>query len=72
VPEDLLLQALTHGSAASRALTATASRGSVAAFSAAVAEFLGKDVAVVRATAAERGASLGALDAAIGALGMSE
>lgn len=72
VPEDLLLQALTHGSAASRALTAAAGRGSVAAFSDAVAEFLGKDVAVVRATAAERGASLGALEAAIGALGVSE
>jgi 3-hydroxyisobutyrate dehydrogenase-like beta-hydroxyacid dehydrogenase len=68
VAEDLLLTALTHGSAASRALAAAAGRGSVGAFSAAVHEFLGKDIAVVRAAAAERGADLGVLDAAIRAL----
>jgi 3-hydroxyisobutyrate dehydrogenase-like beta-hydroxyacid dehydrogenase len=65
VAEDLLLTALTHGSAASRALSAAAGRGSVTAFGEAVREFLGKDVAVVRAIAAEQGAELGALDTAI-------
>jgi 3-hydroxyisobutyrate dehydrogenase-like beta-hydroxyacid dehydrogenase len=65
VAEDQLLNALTHGSAASRALVGAAGQGSVGAFAAAVAEFLGKDVAVVRATAAELGAGLGVLDAPI-------
>jgi len=65
VAEDVLLGALPHGSAASRALAAAAGRGSVAAFAAAVREFLGKDVAVVRAAAAERGTGLGALEEAI-------
>jgi 3-hydroxyisobutyrate dehydrogenase-like beta-hydroxyacid dehydrogenase len=65
VPEDVLLTALPHGSAASRALTAAASRGSVTRFAAAVREFLGKDVAVVREVAAELGAPLGVLDDAI-------
>jgi 3-hydroxyisobutyrate dehydrogenase-like beta-hydroxyacid dehydrogenase len=68
IAEDLLLNALTHGSAASRALAAAAGRGSVGAFSAAVREFLGKDIAAVRAAAAERGADLGVLETAIRAL----
>jgi 3-hydroxyisobutyrate dehydrogenase-like beta-hydroxyacid dehydrogenase len=65
VAQDVLLTALTHGSAASRALTAAQSRGSVTKFAAAVREFLGKDVAVVREVAAELGAPLGVLDDAI-------
>jgi 2-hydroxy-3-oxopropionate reductase len=65
VPEVLLLRAISHGSAASRALAATAGRGSVSAFSESVREFLSKDIAVVRAAAAEQGADLGVLDAAI-------
>jgi 3-hydroxyisobutyrate dehydrogenase-like beta-hydroxyacid dehydrogenase len=65
VEEGPLLNALTHGSGASRALSAAAHRGSVSAFAAAVAEFLVKDVAVVRATAAELGADLGVLDAPV-------
>lgn len=67
VDESVLLAALPHGSAASRALTAVASRGSVAAFATSVADFLGKDVEVARNTAAELGAGLGPLDAAISA-----
>jgi 3-hydroxyisobutyrate dehydrogenase-like beta-hydroxyacid dehydrogenase len=65
VQEDQLLNALTHGSGASRALSAAAPRGSVDSFAGAVEEFLVKDVAVVRATAAELGADLGVLDAPI-------
>lgn len=65
VAEDMLLRALPHGSAASTALAAAARRGSVTEFSAAVREFLGKDVAAVREAAAERGSGLGVLDAAI-------
>jgi 3-hydroxyisobutyrate dehydrogenase-like beta-hydroxyacid dehydrogenase len=50
------------------ALSAAARRGSAAGFAEAVREFLGKDVAVVRGVAADLGASLGVLDAAIGEL----
>lgn len=56
-----LLDALTHGSASSRALAGAVRRGSVAEFARATAEFLGKDLDVVRAVAAELGADLGAL-----------
>jgi 3-hydroxyisobutyrate dehydrogenase-like beta-hydroxyacid dehydrogenase len=49
-----------------------AGRGSVAAFADAVREFLVKDVAVVRGVAAEVGASLGVLDAAIDTLPFKE
>jgi 3-hydroxyisobutyrate dehydrogenase-like beta-hydroxyacid dehydrogenase len=68
VAEEVLLDALPHGSAASRALTGVASRRSVAAFTEAVADFLGKDVAVARKVAAELGGDLGVLDAAITSL----
>jgi len=68
VEESVLLSALPHGSSASFALSAVARRGSVTAFAEAVREFLGKDVAVVRDVAADLGASLGVLDAAIGEL----
>jgi len=71
VPEPVLLDALPHGSAASRALTAVASRGSVTAFAASVGDFLAKDMEVARDTAAALGASLGPLDQAI-ALGRAE
>lgn len=64
IAEPALLQALEHGSGASRALAGIASRGSVAGFATSVAEFLGKDLTVVRETAADLGADLGALDAA--------
>jgi len=63
-----LLNALPHGSAASRALDSAARAGSVACFAAAVEEFLSKDIAVVRATAASLGADLGVLDDAIRAV----
>ena len=59
--EGSLLRALTHGSGSSRALDGIAARGSVAGFAAAVAEFLGKDLAVVREVALDLGADLGAL-----------
>lgn len=68
VAEDVLLDALPHGSAASRALTGVAARGSVAAFAEAVHDFLGKDVATVRKVAAELGADLGVIETAIDSL----
>jgi 3-hydroxyisobutyrate dehydrogenase-like beta-hydroxyacid dehydrogenase len=61
VDEAVLLGALSHGSAASRALAGAVPRGSVGMFIAAVSDFLGKDVAVVRTVAAELGADLGAV-----------
>ncbi|MBF6170155.1 NAD(P)-dependent oxidoreductase [Nocardia blacklockiae] len=63
--ESALLAALTHASAAGRALTGIAARGTVAAFRAAVGEFLRKDVTVARALAAELGGDLGLLNTAI-------
>jgi 3-hydroxyisobutyrate dehydrogenase-like beta-hydroxyacid dehydrogenase len=67
VPEPVLLDALPHGSAASRALTAVAARGSVAAFTESVADFLTKDIEIARKTAATLGTTLGPLDQAIAA-----
>lgn len=61
VDERLLLDALTHGSASSRALAGVVRRGSVAEFARSTAEFLGKDLDVVRAVAQELGADLGVL-----------
>jgi 3-hydroxyisobutyrate dehydrogenase-like beta-hydroxyacid dehydrogenase len=68
VGEEGLLAALPNGSAASRGLSIVAGRGSVATAARGLAEFLGKDIKVVREVAAELGASLGVLDDAIGAL----
>lgn len=62
VPESALLGALPHGSAASRVLDIVAARGSVAAFIDTAGEFVGKDIAVVRAVAADLGGRLGVLD----------
>ena len=70
--EAALLGALPHGSAASRALAGAVGRGSVAAFTEAVRDFLAKDVDVARKLAAELGGDLGALDAAISALNLIE
>jgi 3-hydroxyisobutyrate dehydrogenase-like beta-hydroxyacid dehydrogenase len=67
VAEPALLAALPHGSAASRALAGVASRGSVAAFADAVADFLGKDVDNVRKAAADLGGDLGAIEPAVDA-----
>jgi len=61
VDEAVLLGALPHGSAASRALAGAVARGSVAMFTEDVADFLSKDVDVVRKVAAELGADLGSL-----------
>ncbi|QIX52654.1 NAD(P)-dependent oxidoreductase [Rhodococcus sp. DMU1] len=61
VDESALLEALPHGSSASRVMGNIAARGSVAAFTSAVGEFLDKDVAVVRSVAAELGGELGVL-----------
>jgi 3-hydroxyisobutyrate dehydrogenase-like beta-hydroxyacid dehydrogenase len=72
VPEAGLLTALQHGSSANLAVRGAAARGSVAQFTAAVRDFIGKDVAVVRDVAAGLGASLGRIDAAIGALDPSD
>jgi 3-hydroxyisobutyrate dehydrogenase len=55
IDESALLNALTHGSSQSRVLNMIAAAGSANAFIAAVGEFIGKDVAVVRRTVAELG-----------------
>jgi 3-hydroxyisobutyrate dehydrogenase-like beta-hydroxyacid dehydrogenase len=68
VDESALLHALTHGSAASRALTGAAARGSVAAFARATGPFLDKDIRTFRAAAEELGGDLGVLDDALHAL----
>ena len=60
--EQALLTALPQGSAASAAMTNIARAGSTGAFIAAVGEFIGKDVAVVRGAAAELGTDLGRLE----------
>jgi 2-hydroxy-3-oxopropionate reductase len=62
VPESTLLNALPHGSAASRVLDIVARGGSVASFIDTAGEFVGKDVGVVRGIAAEQGSDLGVLD----------
>ncbi|OLP02358.1 6-phosphogluconate dehydrogenase [Mycolicibacterium porcinum] len=62
IDEATLLTALTHGSAASRALGGIAATGSAEAFIARVGEFIGKDVAVVRTTASELDSDLGRLE----------
>lgn len=63
--ETTLLNALPHGSAASRAATFAAAKGSVAAVAEAIRAFVGKDVDVVRKVAAGLGGDLGALGPAI-------
>ncbi|MCW1822859.1 6-phosphogluconate dehydrogenase [Mycolicibacterium conceptionense] len=62
IDEATLLTALTHGSAASRALGGIAATGSADAFIERVGEFIGKDVAVVRGTASELNSDLGRLE----------
>ena len=65
--ERRLLDAIGHGSAASRVASIVGAGGSVEVFIDRVGEFVGKDVAVVRKTAAELGSDLGLLDEAINA-----
>jgi 3-hydroxyisobutyrate dehydrogenase-like beta-hydroxyacid dehydrogenase len=67
ISEPTLLEALTHGSASSRALGNIARAGSTTAFVDAVGAFIGKDVAVVRKTVTELGGDLGALDEMVNA-----
>ncbi|BBY59950.1 6-phosphogluconate dehydrogenase [Mycolicibacterium sarraceniae] len=67
VDETTLLAALPHGSGTSRALSSIARVGSAAGFIGAVGEFIGKDVAVVRATVADLGSDLGLLDEVVNA-----
>ena len=62
IVESTLLEALTHGSASSSALAKIAAAGSAATFIAAVGDFIGKDVAVVRDTFAELDSDMGRLD----------
>ena len=66
VDESTLLSALPHASSNSRALAGVSARGSVAAFSDAVGEFVSKDVSVVREVARELGGQLGVIDEVIG------
>jgi 3-hydroxyisobutyrate dehydrogenase-like beta-hydroxyacid dehydrogenase len=61
ITEPALLEALTHGSAGSRALGNITKAGSTAAFIDSVGDFIGKDVAVARNILAELGGDLGAL-----------
>lgn len=65
VDEANVLAAITRASGSSRVAELVAARGSVQTFVADVNEFIGKDVAVVRKTAAELGADLGVLDEVI-------
>jgi 3-hydroxyisobutyrate dehydrogenase-like beta-hydroxyacid dehydrogenase len=67
IEESRLLDAIGHGSAASRVASIVGARGSVDAFIDMVGEFVGKDVAVVRKIAAELGSDLGVLDDVINA-----
>ena len=67
IDEQRLLDAIGHGSAASRVASIVGARGSVDAFIDMVGEFVGKDVAVARKTAAELGSDLGLLDDVINA-----
>jgi 3-hydroxyisobutyrate dehydrogenase-like beta-hydroxyacid dehydrogenase len=67
IDEATLLGALTQGSASSRALGNVAMAGSAATFIAAVGDFIGKDVAVVRKTVTELGGDLGILDDVVNA-----
>jgi 3-hydroxyisobutyrate dehydrogenase-like beta-hydroxyacid dehydrogenase len=67
IDERQLLDAISHGSAASRVASMVGAGGSVDAFIDMVGEFVGKDVAVVRKTAAELGSELGVLDDVINA-----
>lgn len=67
VDEKNLLSSVTHGSGASRVGEFIAMRGSVAAFVDDTAEFIGKDIEVVRRIAAELGSDLGILDDVIAA-----
>ncbi len=60
--EAAVLRGITNGSGTSMALGAAARSGSIAAFGAAVGEFVGKDVAVVKQVAAELGVDLGSMD----------
>jgi 3-hydroxyisobutyrate dehydrogenase-like beta-hydroxyacid dehydrogenase len=62
IAEPTLIEALAHGSADSRALGNITRAGSTSAFIAAVGDFIGKDVAMVRDTVAELGGDLGALN----------
>ncbi|GHB60407.1 hypothetical protein GCM10010306_062500 [Streptomyces umbrinus] len=61
VTEGVLLGALTHGSAASRALSGAAARESVARLIADADEFLSKDVTMVKQVVTDLGGDLGPL-----------
>jgi 3-hydroxyisobutyrate dehydrogenase-like beta-hydroxyacid dehydrogenase len=61
-----LLGAVAHGSGSSRALVLAAAAGSVQGVADTVGQFVGKDVAVVRAVAARLGADLGLLGDVLG------
>jgi len=67
IDERRLLDAIGHGSAASRVASIVGARGSVDAFIDMVGEFIGKDIAVVRKSATELGSDLGLLDDVINA-----
>ncbi|OBC01043.1 6-phosphogluconate dehydrogenase [Mycobacterium sp. 852013-50091_SCH5140682] len=67
IDEPTLLKALVNGSAGSRALSGIAATGSAGAFITRVGEFIGKDVALVRSTAADLNTDLGLLDTVVDA-----
>ncbi|MEU6541193.1 NAD(P)-dependent oxidoreductase [Streptomyces sp. NPDC047000] len=68
VEEDVLLAALSHGSAAGNASAASAARGGVSELALSAGPFLRKDLAVVSGLAEELGLSLGALEPAVRSL----
>jgi 3-hydroxyisobutyrate dehydrogenase-like beta-hydroxyacid dehydrogenase len=72
VPEATLLTALPHGSATSRVLSLVAAGGSVASFIEIAGEFVSKDATIVRRISEDLGSDLGALDDAIGAIGIAK
>ncbi|MDT5011948.1 MAG: hypothetical protein QOH57_3565 [Mycobacterium sp.] len=67
VAEPTLLKALTQGSATSFALNSIAAAGSTATFTAAVGDFIRKDVGVVRKALAELEIGIGRLDDVVNA-----
>jgi 3-hydroxyisobutyrate dehydrogenase-like beta-hydroxyacid dehydrogenase len=69
VEESSVLAGISAGSGSSRALLGIAATGSVATFAHNVGEFVGKDVAVVRAVGAELGVDFGVLAEAHRVLG---
>lgn len=68
IAEEPLLNALTHGSGQSRVLSMIAAAGSTESFISRAGEFIGKDIAVVRAIVAGLDGDLGELERLVSAV----